>query len=62
MKAHELEKKVEDPVRGVGIRRTLVGAKGNFKEALKMLPYRDYDYSKVPVQRVNIFVHRRADE
>lgn len=47
IKAHELEKKVKNPVRGVGIRRILFGEMKNFKEALRMLPYHNFDYTKV---------------
>ena len=33
--------------RGVGIRRSIIGAAGRFTEDLVELPYRNYDYSKV---------------
>lgn len=44
---YQVEKAIDDPERGVGIRRRVVGAEGNFFEALSDLPYRNYDYSKV---------------
>nr|AFT62250.1 3-hydroxy-3-methylglutaryl coenzyme A reductase [Epicauta mannerheimi] len=45
--AYQIEKAVEDPVRGVGIRRKIVGHEAKILEALPNLPYKNYDYSKV---------------
>lgn len=45
--AYQIEKAVDNPERGVRIRRQIVGESGNFSSAFKDLPYRDYDYSKV---------------
>ncbi|CAG9816665.1 unnamed protein product [Phaedon cochleariae] len=45
--AYQIEKAVENPERGVGIRRKILGGLGNFKKALSDLPYRNYDYAKV---------------
>nr|UTI67595.1 hydroxymethylglutaryl-CoA reductase [Kerria lacca] len=47
IRPHQLEKEVEKPVRGVGIRRMLVGEKGGFRNSLQNLPYLNYDYTKV---------------
>lgn len=44
---YQIEKAVNNPERGVGIRRQIVGQAGNFTPALTDLPYRNYDYSKV---------------
>lgn len=44
---YQIEKAVNNPERGVGIRRQIVGEAGNFTDAIKELPYRNYDYSKV---------------
>ncbi|XP_070162686.1 3-hydroxy-3-methylglutaryl-coenzyme A reductase isoform X2 [Polyergus mexicanus] len=45
--AYQLEKAVGDMERGVGIRRLLVSAAGNFTEEMTDLPYKNYDYNKV---------------
>ncbi|EFN88878.1 3-hydroxy-3-methylglutaryl-coenzyme A reductase isoform X2 [Harpegnathos saltator] len=45
--AYQLEKAVGDMERGVGIRRLMIGAVGNFTEEIADLPYKNYDYSKV---------------
>lgn len=45
--AYQIEKAVDDPERGVKIRRQIVGSSGDFTHALTELPYRNYDYSKV---------------
>lgn len=45
--AYQIEKAVNDPERGVGIRRQILGADENLTEALTELPYKHYDYSKV---------------
>lgn len=45
--SHEIEEAVKNPERGVGIRRQLVSSKGDFRQAMKNLPYKNYDYSKV---------------
>ncbi|XP_054278232.1 3-hydroxy-3-methylglutaryl-coenzyme A reductase-like [Macrosteles quadrilineatus] len=44
---YQIEKAVNNPERGVGIRRQIVGIAGDFAHALDELPYRDYDYNKV---------------
>lgn len=44
---YQIEKAVGDPTRAVKIRRTIVGAVGDFEGALEELPYENYDYSKV---------------
>lgn len=44
---YQIEKAVNDPERGVGIRRQIVGMDGNFITALVGLPYKNYDYTKV---------------
>jgi hypothetical protein len=44
---YQIEKAVNDPERGVGIRRQIVGKAGSFIKALENLPYKNYDYSKV---------------
>ncbi|XP_065220227.1 3-hydroxy-3-methylglutaryl-coenzyme A reductase isoform X2 [Planococcus citri] len=45
--ARKLETVVSEPVRGIGVRRLLTGEEGKFLDALKNLPYHNYDYSKV---------------
>ncbi|KYB27676.1 3-hydroxy-3-methylglutaryl-coenzyme A reductase [Tribolium castaneum] len=45
--AYQIEKAVDDPERGVGIRRKILAREGNFSEALTDLPFRNYDYAKV---------------
>ncbi|XP_014478645.1 PREDICTED: 3-hydroxy-3-methylglutaryl-coenzyme A reductase isoform X2 [Dinoponera quadriceps] len=45
--AYQLEKAVGDMERGVGIRRLVTGAVGNFTKEIAELPYKNYDYSKV---------------
>lgn len=44
---YQIEKAVNNPERGVGIRRKIVGESGNMSDALLDLPYKNYDYSKV---------------
>ncbi|XP_018331654.1 3-hydroxy-3-methylglutaryl-coenzyme A reductase [Agrilus planipennis] len=44
---YQIEKAVDDPERGVRIRRQMIGKDGNFGEALEDLPYKNYDYTKV---------------
>ncbi|KAJ8923802.1 hypothetical protein NQ315_010384 [Exocentrus adspersus] len=44
---YQIEKAVDDPERGVGIRRKILGSDGNFARALSDLPYKNYDYGKV---------------
>lgn len=44
---YQIEKAVDNPERGVGIRRKIVGESGNLSRALFDLPYKNYDYSKV---------------
>lgn len=50
--AYQVEKAVDNPERGVGIRRKMIGASGNFSHALADLPYKDYDYSKVSCKKL----------
>lgn len=44
---YQVEKAVDNPERGVGIRRKILGENGNMAQALVDLPYKNYDYSKV---------------
>lgn len=52
--AYQIEKTVDDPERGVGIRRKILAREGSFQKALTDLPYRNYDYGKVCVLNLNI--------
>nr|QYV43154.1 HMGR2 [Colaphellus bowringi] len=45
--AYQIEKAVDNPERGVGIRRKILGNEANVLSALTDLPYRNYDYGKV---------------
>ncbi|XP_060537391.1 3-hydroxy-3-methylglutaryl-coenzyme A reductase isoform X2 [Cylas formicarius] len=46
--SYQIEKAVDDPVRGVGIRRTILGGDLiKLPQILEDLPYKNYDYSKV---------------
>lgn len=47
VRAHQLESVVDEPVRGVGVRRLWIGENGHFHDALRNLPYHNYDYTKV---------------
>lgn len=47
IQAYLLERAILDPVRGVGIRRKIIGAKGDITQAIADLPYKNYDYQKV---------------
>lgn len=47
--SYQIEKAVNNPERGVGIRRKILGESGKFSGALIDLPYKNYDYSKVRV-------------
>lgn len=47
--SYQIEKAVNNPERGVGIRRKILGESGKFSSALIDLPYKNYDYSKVRV-------------
>lgn len=47
--SYQIEKAVNNPERGVGIRRKIVGESGNMTNALVDLPYKNYDYSKVSI-------------
>lgn len=49
IKPYMLEKCVNNPERGVGLRRKVIASESNFNltEALTELPYIGYDYSKV---------------
>ncbi|XP_050525133.1 3-hydroxy-3-methylglutaryl-coenzyme A reductase isoform X2 [Daktulosphaira vitifoliae] len=47
IKPYMLEKCVNDPERGVGLRRKVISEENNLENALKKLPYVGYDYSKV---------------
>lgn len=44
---HSLEKALGDPLRGVRLRRKVVASRFSTDEAIKKLPYLNYDYSKV---------------
>ncbi|CAH0562564.1 unnamed protein product [Brassicogethes aeneus] len=44
---YQIEKAIEDPERGVGIRRKILASDGNFLRAMSDLPYKNYDYKKV---------------
>lgn len=50
--AYQIEKAVNNPERGVGIRRQIVSHAGNFKDAMTNLPYKNYDYNKVCVSLI----------
>ncbi|KAK9889095.1 hypothetical protein WA026_004368 [Henosepilachna vigintioctopunctata] len=45
--AYQLEKAVEDPERGVGIRRRILGTQAKVAEAIANLPYKTYNYEQV---------------
>lgn len=47
IKPYMLEKCVNNPERGVGLRRKIIAAESNLTKAMKELPYIGYDYSKV---------------
>lgn len=47
IKPYMLEKCVNNPERGVGLRRKVLAAESNLTKALTELPYIGYDYSKV---------------
>lgn len=53
IKPYMLEKCVNNPERGVGLRRQVIAKESNLTEALIKLPYIGYDYSKVrnPITR-----------
>ncbi|XP_028042793.1 3-hydroxy-3-methylglutaryl-coenzyme A reductase [Bombyx mandarina] len=44
---HRLEAVLEDPLRGVRLRRRVIASRFNNETAIKQLPYLNYDYSKV---------------
>lgn len=44
---YQIEKAINNPERGVKIRRQIMGHEGGFPHALVDLPYKNYDYSKV---------------
>lgn len=44
---YKLENAIDNPLRGVKLRRQIIGQKGNFIKALEDLPYMHYDYTKV---------------
>lgn len=46
---YKLEAVLESPERGVAIRRDMLSSKLPHHSALALLPYKDYDYSKVSV-------------
>lgn len=50
--SYQIEKAVNNPERGVGIRRKIVGDNGNISNALVDLPYKNYDYSKVSSRKM----------
>lgn len=45
--AYQIEKAVDDPVRGVRIRRKMLTTDAKLNEILNDLPYKNYDYNKV---------------
>lgn len=47
IKPYMLEKSVNNPERGVGLRRKVLAEENNLTKALTELPYIGYDYSKV---------------
>jgi len=47
IKTYMLEKCVNNPERGVGLRRKVIAEENNLMDALTGLPYTGYDYSKV---------------
>lgn len=47
IKPYMLEKCVNNPERGVGLRRKVLAEENNLTKALTELPYIGYDYSKV---------------
>jgi hydroxymethylglutaryl-CoA reductase (NADPH) len=47
IKPYMLEKCVNNPERGVGLRRKVIAKENNLTKALTELPYIGYDYSKV---------------
>lgn len=55
--AYQIEKAVNDPERGVGIRRQIVGLEGSFTSALSDLPYKHYDYSKVRIYSTRFLIN-----
>lgn len=44
---YQIEKAVDNPERGVGIRRKILGSDLDAPKVLEGLPYRNYDYSLV---------------
>ncbi|CAH0717061.1 unnamed protein product, partial [Brenthis ino] len=44
---HRLENVLNDPLRGVRLRRRIIGSRFQTEVAIKQLPYLNYDYSKV---------------
>jgi len=47
IKSYALEKCVNNPERGVGLRRKMIAEENNLMDALTELPYTGYDYSRV---------------
>lgn len=47
IKPYMLEKCVNNPERGVGLRRKVIAEENNLTQALTELPFTGYDYSKV---------------
>lgn len=47
IKPYMLEKTVNNPERGVSLRRKVIAEESNLTQALTELPYMGYDYSKV---------------
>lgn len=45
--AYQIEKEVDNPERGVGIRRMVLAKIANLEKPLTQLPYRNYDYNYV---------------
>lgn len=44
---HQLEKILNNPMRGVEVRRQIIGKQGNMRRAMNTLPYKHYDYQQV---------------
>lgn len=62
IKPYMLEKCVNNPERGVGLRRKVISEESNLMDALTELPYVGYDYSKVrnynlKIPFVNVYIY-----
>ena len=61
LRSYELEKVVENPVRGVKIRRDVVSPQIFQAESLDKVPFQNYDYSKVSSNVLYKFVRIRLN-